>query len=147
MNKTTTHPQKVIGFDYGKKHTGVAYGQTLTKLATPLTTIKATKDAKPPFEDIKEIINKWSPEALIVGIPLNMDGSEQDMTILAKKFAKQLKEKFNLPIFEIDERLTTWEAKNNLGIHYKGATSKEDQKKVNAEAAAILVEQWLTSVD
>lgn len=142
MNTPTLKHHKILGFDFGLKNIGIAYGQALTNIATPLTTIKANNGI-PNWNEIKNIIDEWQPNVLIVGIPLNMDGTEQDTTVLARKFAISLKNTFNLPVIEVDERLTTWEAKKELKIPYKDAVSKKEQHKVNAKAAAILIEQWL----
>ena len=131
--------QLLIGFDFGMKYIGVATGQTLTGTATPLTTIRA-QDGIPDWSEIEKLIQDWQATALIIGIPLNMDGSEQVMTFRAKKFANRLHEKFKLPIHLVDERLTSWEAKERLNGKN---TSQTDLDKLNSEAAAIIVEQWL----
>jgi putative Holliday junction resolvase len=73
-----------LGFDFGAKNIGIAVGQDLTKTANPLTVIKA-KDGKPQWEEIQDLIDQWKPDILIVGLPLNMDGTEQAMTQAAKK--------------------------------------------------------------
>lgn len=136
--------QKIIGFDFGIKNIGVAFGQTLTKTAKPLTTIR-NKKGSIAWEEITTIIKQWEPNILIVGLPFNMDGTEQTLTQLTKKFSKELQQKFNLPVFYVDERLSTWDAKNKLGIHYKAKINKKEQDKINALSAAILIEQWINN--
>ncbi len=126
--------QRVLGFDFGTKYIGVATGQTVTRTATPLTSIKA-RDGIPSWDEIAALIKEWQPEALIVGSPLNMDGTTQHLTHCAHKFASRLKQKFKLPVHLVDERLSTWEAKQHA----------TDLLQVNATSAAILVEQWLQS--
>lgn len=103
----------VLGFDFGMKYIGVAVGQTLTGTATPLTTINA-KDGIPNWSEIVELIEKWRADAIIVGIPLNMDGTEQAITLCAKRFANRLHAHTKLPIHQVDERLSTFEAKNRV---------------------------------
>ena len=131
----------ILGFDFGMKYIGVATGQTLTKTATPITSIRAT-DGIPNWQEIEALIQTWQPTVLIVGIPLNMDDTPQLLTHCATKFANRLKHKFKLPVHLVDERLSTWEAKNRLTTTSKEFSTKE-LLQINAEAAAILVEQWL----
>ncbi len=127
----------VLGFDFGMKYIGIASGQLITKTATPLTTIKA-KDGIPNWDEIATLINKWSPEALIIGYPLNMDGSQQHLSHCAKKFANRLHQKFKLPIHLVDERLSSWEVKSN-----QESSDRQDFHAINAQSAAIILAQWL----
>jgi len=106
-------PQTLLAFDFGMKKIGVAVGQTVTKSATPLNKLPA-KDGIPDWGSIKDLINEWKAKALVVGVPYNMDGSEQEITHAAKKFGNRLQERFQLPIYFVDERLTTVEAKSDL---------------------------------
>jgi putative holliday junction resolvase len=133
----------LLGFDFGMKHIGVAVGQSLTHTATPLTTIKA-KDGIPNWQDIFALIQKWQPHALIVGIPLNMDGTEQPLTLCAKRFANRLETQTKLPVHRVDERLSSYEAKERV-LKGKGLDRKNKKQvgEINAMSAAILVEQWL----
>lgn len=131
----------VMGFDFGMKHIGIATGQSITKTATPLITIRAV-DGIPNWEEIAKLIEAWQPSVIIVGYPLNMDDSSQPLALCAKKFANRLQHKFKLPVHLVDERLSTWEAKQRLGIH-KEILSTKQLSMVNAEAATILIEQWL----
>ena len=78
----------LLGFDYGLKNIGVAVGQDLTQTANPLTVIKA-RDGIPNWDDIEALITEWQPKLLIVGLPLNMDGTEQQMTTAARKFGNR----------------------------------------------------------
>lgn len=128
----------VMGFDFGMKYIGVAVGQSITRSATPLTALLA-KDGIPQWNEIQTLLDKWKPEAIVVGIPLNMDGTEQPMTLAAKRFANRLKARFKLPVHPVDERLSSWEAMDRLTKE-----NKKNVKLLNATAAAILVEQWLS---
>lgn len=144
----------IMGFDFGMKHIGVAIGQSITGSATPLTALLA-KDGIPHWDDIQSLIDEWHPEAIVVGIPLNMDGTEQPLTLAAKRFANRLKARFKLPVHPVDERLSSWEAldrlqkrknikKNTRQLNTITNKTKNDIKLLNATAAAILVEQWLS---
>jgi len=130
----------VIGFDFGTKYIGLAIGQTLTKTAKPLTSI-TNIDGIPDWKALKKIITEWCPNAFVVGIPLNMDGTTQPMTFYAQQFVTQLKERFNLPVYEIDERLTTVEARSQIfsSKGFKGLT----KSAIDSYAAKLILEDWL----
>lgn len=122
----------LLGFDFGMKYIGVATGQEITKTANPLTCLVA-KDGIPNWHEVEKLINTWKPTALIVGLPLNMDGTEQPITACARRFANRLQHKYKLQVHLVDERLTSWEAKQTAS----------NFAEVNAKAAALIVEQWL----
>lgn len=129
----------LIGFDFGMKRIGVAVGQTVTKNARPLDTIQA-KNGVPNWNAIGKLIKKWLPDALIVGIPLNMDGTEQPITAHARRFAIELHEKFQLPVYEMDERLTTKEAREKL-FAVGGYKALQDGQ-VDRVAAQLIIQNW-----
>ena len=87
--------QTVLGFDFGERRIGIATGQTITSNATPLTTLKAINQ-KPDWQSIEKIIAEWKPDALIVGIPTYLDGSQSEMTLKAEKFCRQLEGRFKI---------------------------------------------------
>lgn len=109
----TDAPVTLLGFDYGEKHIGVAVGQTLTASANPLACVHA-KRSKPDWAAIENLVQTWQPDAFVVGLPLNMDGSDQPMTHAARRFGRQLEARFKRPVHLADERLSTREAKARL---------------------------------
>ena len=124
--------QTFLAFDYGLKRTGVAVGNRLLKTATPQVTIAAEGDAR--FVKIAERIREWQPDALVIGVPTHPDGAEHENTLRARKFGRQLRGRFGLSVYEVDERYSTTEA------HAQGA------KDADAAAAAIILEQFLRSL-
>ena len=130
----------VLGFDFGSKFIGVALGQTSPTLAQPLTSL-SVKKGEPPWKEIAQLLQIWSPDALVVGIPLNMNGSEQAITHLARNFLIELKNRFQLPVFPIDERLTTVEARSRLFA--MGGYKALKKKSIDSIAAQLIVEMWL----
>lgn len=130
----------VLGFDYGTKKIGVAVGQSITGNAQALAPLKA-RDGIPNWDQIQQLIETWQPHCLIIGNPLNMDGSEQDITQRAKKFANRLNGRFKLPVHLIDERLSTVEARQRL--FDQGGYKALKQQSVDSLAAAIMIEDWL----
>lgn len=132
----------ILGFDYGTKRIGVAVGQLVTKTARPLAMIKAD-NGKPHFETLAKLLKVWQPSALVVGIPLNMDGTEQAITHGARAFAEMLRNQFHLPVHEMDERLTTKAARENLFA--EGGFKALQNGQVDAVAAQLILQNWLDS--
>jgi putative Holliday junction resolvase len=118
-----------IAFDYGEKRTGVATGNRLLGTATPQGSIHAQGDAR--FVQIAQRIKEWQPDAIVIGVPYHPDGAPHENTARAKKFGRQLNGRFNLPVFEVDERYSTTEALAS------GA------KDADAASACIILEQFL----
>ncbi len=100
----------LLGFDYGTKQIGVAVGQVITGQARELCTLKAQNGA-PDWAQVEKLFKEWQPDAVVVGLPLNMDGTPSEMSARAEKFARRLNGRFNVPAYTHDERLTTFEAK------------------------------------
>ncbi len=124
--------QSFMALDFGQKRTGVAVGNRLMRSAEPQGTIAAEGDAR--FAKIEQRLREWQPDALVVGVPFHPDGAAHDNTRLARKFARQLKGRFGLPVFEVDERYSTTEALSN------GA------RDADAAAACIILEQFWRSI-
>lgn len=129
----------LLGFDFGMKRIGVAVGQTITKSATPLETLQA-KNGIPNWTLVDKLVKKWFPDAFVVGIPLNMDGTEQPLTQQARQFAKILQTRFDLPIYEMDERLTTKDARESL--FNKGGYKALRDGQVDSIAAQLILQNW-----
>ena len=128
----------VLGFDYGVRKIGVAVGQTMTRTATPLRTLP-TRDDKPDWDAITRLIDEWQPEALVVGLPYEMDDQEAPVAVRARRFARQLEGRYRLPVHLADERLTTREAINQLG-----RDARRDALRIDAVAARLILETWLS---
>jgi len=127
-----TTPQSFLSFDFSLKRVGVASGNSLTRSATPLTTLTQDGDAR--FEAIARLIRDWQPAALVVGVPRHPDGAPHDNTARAQRFARQLAGRFGLPVHEVDERYTS------VAARAEGAAD------VDAAAAALILEQFLRTV-
>ncbi len=130
----------IIGFDFGLRRIGVAVGQTVTKTAHAEGMVPAEK-GEPRWDMLEALIKKWRPKALVVGIPLNMDGTEQPITLRARAFMQILSERLGLPVFGVDERLTTIEARAR--VFESGGYKALQKTSIDAMAAKILLEAWL----
>ena len=124
--------QTFLAIDFGQKRTGVASGNRLTRTATPQPTVHAEGDAR--FVQLAKRIAEWQPDALVVGVPFHPDGAAHENTVRARKFARQLRGRFGLPVFEVDERYSTTEA------HALGA------RDADAASACLILEQFLRSL-
>ena len=108
-------PSTLLCFDFGSKRIGVAVGQTVTGTASPLLTI-GSHNNKPDWNKIDEVLSDWRPDAIVVGIPLTMHGTAQTMSEAAERFARQLEGRFHMPVYRMDERLSTFEARDRAQI-------------------------------
>jgi len=124
--------QTFLALDLGLKRTGVAVGTRLLRTAQPQGTIAAQGDAR--FDQIALRLKEWQPDALVLGVPWHPDGAAHENTIRARRFARQLRGRFGLPVFEVDERYSTTEARSS------GA------RDADAAAACIILEQFLRSL-
>lgn len=129
----------VLTFDFGTKSIGVAVGQEITGTASPLNALKA-RDGIPDWDALARLFVEWRPDMALVGLPLNMDGSFQQVTFAAKKFANRLNAKYRLPVETFDERLTTVDAKSRLFA--MGGFKKLDKHKIDSASACLIFESW-----
>ncbi len=132
-----TPPRTLLGFDFGTRRIGVAVGQELTHTATALVTLNSP-DGGPDWASISRLIEEWQPDALVVGLPLNLDGSESESSRLARRFGNRLTGRYNLPVFTADERLSSNEAEAILAE--QGHFEKADIDKL---AAQLILQSWL----
>ena len=126
------HLQSFLAIDLGLKRSGVAVGNRMLRSATPQATIRAEGDAR--FAQVALRLAEWQPDALVIGVPYHPDGASHENTARALKFARQLRGRFGLPVFEVDERYSTTEA-------LAGGASDAD-----AASACIILEQFLRSL-
>ena len=130
--KSTTIAGVVLGFDFGLRRIGVAVGQTVTQTASPEAIVKS-KDGKPDWEHISKLFENWKPVAIVVGLPMHLDGTEQALTQPARKFGQRLSGRYHCPVFYMEEQLSSIEAESrNL-----------KQTQIDDHAAQIILENWL----
>jgi putative Holliday junction resolvase len=130
----------ILAFDFGTKNIGVAYGQTITRSTSELESLKAS-DGIPNWSELEKLISEWKPEIVLVGLPLNMDGSESELSIRARKFANRIHGRFGVAIEMVDERLSTREAKSEaIDRGHKGNYAK---RPIDSIAARLILDGWL----
>lgn len=129
----------ILAFDFGEKRIGIAVGETILKVAHPLSTIEAEEnDIK--FSLIASLIQEWRPNLLIVGLPAHLDGEAHTLTQLSKKFAQRLEGRFNLPVKMVDERLSSAEASQSL--RDIGINGIKQKTMLDAVAAQIILQSY-----
>jgi putative Holliday junction resolvase len=132
-----------LGFDVGSKLIGVAVGNRLTASARPLAVL-AMRDDMPDWHGLDALCETWRPEALVVGLPLTLDGTEQAASRRARRFAEQLHARRALPVMLVDERHSSREAARRFAAaRAAGLRKRSDAADIDALAAAVILERWL----
>jgi len=127
---------QILAFDYGTKHIGVAVGQTTTGTSSPLTILNVQREGPDIWRTIVQLVEEWKPDRLLVGQPLNMDGTPSEMMKKVNKFYIKLQAQTDIPCELVDERLTSFEAKQLL---------EPDSKPIRIDdlAAKIFLDTWM----
>ena len=133
----------IMAFDYGSKRIGVAIGQQLTATTRPLDTV-AVRQNKPDWDHISRLLKEWQPDLLLIGLPLAEDGSEQEMSIAARRFANRLNGRYQLPVELVDERYSSIEAEEIVVNERRSGKLKKSKVKqaVDQVAAALIIQSW-----
>lgn len=130
-------------FDYGDRRIGVAAGQAITGSASPVATV-AAQASTPDWQAVDSAVADWRPDALVVGIPLLLDGKEQPLTKRARAFAEALARRYGLPVHEADERLSSAAAEQLLAdARAQGGRRRTRKGDVDRIAACLILEHWL----
>ncbi len=136
----SSQPITILAFDFGEKNIGVAIGNTLTVTASPLALVSGAS-AQSRLEKIEILLRKWNPQRLVVGLPLSLDGNEQQISEHARRFARQLASRFRLPVDFADERLSSAAAEEQL--RQFGRAGQRHKDLVHAEAARVILQAYL----
>ncbi len=132
----------VIGVDFGTGSIGFAIGQMLTGTASALKAFKA-KDGVPNWDEVGKLLTEWQPDLVVVGLPLNMDGTDQEITVRARKFANRLHGRFGVQVTTHDERLSTVDAKATL--FERGGYKNLKKGNIDSQSAVVILESWFES--
>lgn len=133
----------ILGFDYGARRIGVATGNRISQSARPLPVLKV-KAGEPDWMRVEALLSEWKPEALVVGLPLTLEGSEQAITRGARAFAAAVGQRSGLPVHLVDERHTSQEASRRFASQRaSGSARRRDAENLDSLAAAVILESWL----
>ena len=136
MNSET---RVIIAFDFGLKHIGMAVGQEITNTAQTFYSLKAEL-GEPDWDELDIIVNDWQPKLFVVGNPLNMDGSDSDIKKKSDKFSTLIRQRYNIPVELMDERLTTREAKDRMKSD--SGYLVDSSANTHEISAQIILESW-----
>jgi putative Holliday junction resolvase len=134
--------ETLLAFDFGVRRIGVALGNTLTGTARALEVFDSTPELQ-RFTHIEGLIRAWQPQRLVVGLPLNEDGTESDTTRRAQRFCNQLRGRFSLPVETVDERFSSREAQAIIEGRAQSMPRSRRPREDDAVAAAVILEQYL----
>lgn len=132
-------PHMIMAFDFGTQKMGMAVGQSLIESSNPLA-LFPMRDGIPNWDNLLKIVKQYQPNLFLVGLPLNMDDTESELSARARKFARRLRHQTNIETLMVDERLTTREARDELE-HYQ-ATGCGKHISADSMAAALFIESW-----
>lgn len=127
---------QILAFDYGTKHIGIAVGQTITRTSSPLMILNVQQEGPDIWRTIGQLVEEWKPDRLLVGQPLNMDGTPSDMMKKVNKFYTKLQTQTNITCELVDERLTSFEAKQLI-------KSNSRSIPIDDLAAKIFLDNWM----
>ncbi|WP_336365569.1 Holliday junction resolvase RuvX [Marinobacter sp. C2H3] len=136
--------RRVMAFDFGLRRMGAAVGQEWLGRGEPLALIPA-RDGIPDWTRIEALLTEWQPDLVLVGLPLNMDGTENEMCARARKFGKRLQGRFHCPVEMVDERLTSFEAKGDALA--AGRSRDFGRNGIDDRAAVLILETWFRDRD
>ncbi len=134
--------KNILAFDYGTQNIGVASGHTLTKTASELAALKA-RDGIPNWDELKKLLTEYRPERVLVGLPLNMDDSESELSTRARKFGNRIHGRFGVVVEMVDERLSTFAAKEEAAD--RGHKGNYAQAPIDSIAARLILESWFSA--
>lgn len=129
----------LMAFDFGDRWIGVAVGQQMLGRGSGAARLRA-REGIPDWHEVAELVETWRPDLFLVGLPLNMDGSETELCRRARKFARRLHGRYHRHAEMVDERLTTHEAKQDL--YRRGETPDHAREGVDRRAAELILETW-----
>lgn len=131
--------RRLLAFDFGTRRIGVASGQEMLGTGQPVAMIPA-RDGIPDWDHVGRLLAEWQPDLVLVGLPLNMDDTENDMCARARKFGKRLHGRYHVPVDMVDERLTSFEAKGE--VMASGGSCDFGRHGVDDRAAVLILETW-----
>jgi putative Holliday junction resolvase len=140
---TPARPLLVLAFDFGSRRIGVACGDTVSRAARPLAGI-ANGASGPRWDLVEALLRDWRPDVLVVGLPYNVDGSENPMSTTVRRFASDLHRRSGLPVSLVDERYSSLDAESRLRNERELGLRRRRVAKtdVDAAAACVILERW-----
>jgi putative Holliday junction resolvase len=135
--------ETLLAFDVGAKRIGVAVGNTISQSAREVGVLDV-HEAGPDWPSLDRWMKEWRPDRLVVGDPATLDGGDQPIRLRARGFARQLQQRYRLPVEQVDERTSSIEAAQRFAAgRASGARRRHEAAQLDALAAAVILERWL----
>lgn len=135
---------RVMGIDYGDRRIGVALSDPTGTIASPLPTLKKRRGKRPPYGELETIAAEQDVEALVMGLPLESDGSESEWTREVRRVGEKLGRRLGVPVHYVDERMTSARARRvvrgRLGLRKE---QREEKERIDAASAVLILQSWL----
>ena len=136
--------RRALAFDFGRRRTGVAAGQSITGSAAPVATL-GMRNGAPDWRALDRLIQEWSPDCLVVGLPYTMRGGEQELTRQVRAFAAELARRYGCAVYTMDERLSSKEAEARLIELRRAGRRRIRRQDIDCAAACVILESWFHS--
>lgn len=132
-----------MGVDFGEKRIGVALSDVTGRLASPFTTLTRRLGKRPPYAALEKIVKEEDVTGIVLGLPLDLEGNEQEWCRDVREFGVRLVQRLSLPLHFQDERMSSVTAER--GIRQSGLPKhrREDKARIDAAAAAVILQRWL----
>lgn len=135
---------RVMGIDYGERRIGVALSDPTGTIASPLPTLKKRRGKRPPYGELEAIADRESVHALVMGLPLDADGSESEWTAEVRRVGEKMARRLDVPVHFVDERMTSARARRvvrgRLGLRKE---QREEKERIDAASAVLILQSWL----
>ena len=135
----------VVAIDFGLKYLGIAASSRLIPRPFGITTLIAQSGKLKDWSKLEEILAEYKPHTILVGLPLNMDGSESEMSERAKAFGESLCSRTSIPVQFVDERLSSWEVRKMNQENSKNKQKKTS--KIHEESACLIAQTWVNDIE
>ncbi len=132
-----------MGVDYGKRRIGLAMSDPTGTLATPIDTLVRRKGKRPPLKRMAEIARERAVDMLVVGLPLDLQGNENDWCAEVRQVGDALAGRLDVPVAYVDERFSSVQAEQAIRSIGLKKRAREDKARVDAAAAAVILQSWL----
>lgn len=136
-------PGRLLGVDYGAKRIGLALSDPTRTLASPYATLTRRSGKRPPWTDLKRVVEEQEVSEIVVGLPLSLAGDEGDWCAEVREFGRKLGERTDRPIHFQDERMTSVLAESAIRQIGLPKSKRESKERIDAAAAAILLQNYI----
>ena len=138
---------RVLGVDYGERRVGLALSDETATIASPLPTLKRRKGKRPPVAPVARLVEENDVEAIVIGLPLTLEGEESDWTREIRAFGEKLAERTGCPVTFQDERMTSVRAERAVRSLGLGKEKREEKGRIDAAAAVLILQSHLNARD